>query len=407
MIIPIILVIILIFVLLVFYIYCKRESFSNYEHPYIIDVVTGANHSVFLNKYGTLYSCGKNMHGRLGTGNETSLLIPSPLNKKIDVGRVFVGNVSTFLTTPYPDFTPYATGENSEGQLGIGTLDNQYSPTQIPFFKSMKITKIAVGWYHTIFLTWDYEVYVTGNNKYGQLADGTNTNTLVPKKLDLLCRDIAAGQGHSVFLTTDNKVYTAGWNWYGQLGNGTKRNSNVPYLIDIPEPVDFVHAGMSTSLLVTSSGNIYLCGDNTKGQLGLSRDIENQRAFTLFTINDEKFWYVASGQTHTFFLTRNLQVYAVGLNTKGQLGLGHNNTIYKPELIQFFKDKQVYKMAAGATHSVFLTMSGTVYASGDNTMGGQLGVSTITDTNIPVLCDIEIESNPNAQTYKMAVVGVN
>lgn len=398
-----ILILITVLVLLLYFNY-NKEFFVSDEDPYIIDIATGANHSVFLNKYRTLYSCGKNVNGRLGTGNSSSIMLPVPLENIDRARKIFVGNVNTFFITTQGVL--YATGENSNGQLGIGTLDNQFTPVPIPFFKSIAIRKVAVGWYHTLFLSFTNDVYVCGDNRYGQLADGTTTNTIVPIKLGLKCRDIAAGQGHSVFLGMDKKVYTAGWNWYGQLGNSSTRNSNVPFLIEnIPE-IEHVHAGMSTTLLITPNYALYVCGDNTNGQLALQREITNQRGFTLLKIENEDIKYVSSGQSHTLFMTLNGDIYAVGSNSKGQLGIGHNNTIYKPEKITFFKEP-IVKMAAGAVHTVFLTEKGIVYATGDNSMGGQLGVNNITDTNKPVLCDIEIEKNKDAITYKMDIVGFN
>ena len=398
--------VILVFVALILYMYYyNTECFTNNNtSPYIIDIVAGANHSVFLTKHGKISTCGKNINGRLGTGNNASVVTPISLDNSIHIKKLFSGNVNTFFLTQ--NGLLYATGENSKGQLGIGNLDNQFSPVSIPFFKSMQIKKVTAGWYHTIFLTTTGDVYVCGDNTYGQLGNGTNVATNIPIKLDLKCSDIAAGQGHSVFLTTDNKVYTAGWNWYGQLGNNTKGNSNKPFLINTDNNIIHkVYAGMSYTLLLNSSGKVFGCGDNTNGQIGLSRDIVNQRSFKQIQEVNE-ITDISTGQSHTFFMTNKNDMYAVGLNEKGQLGIGHNNTIYKPEKVAFF-NKNIWKIAAGANHSLFITNDGSVYATGDNTMGGQLGIKTITDTNIPQLCDIDIRKANEEVLYEKEIVGHN
>lgn len=382
--------------LIILYIINIKEGFLNNTDHYIVDIAAGANHSLFLTKQGKIYTCGKNINGRLGTGNSSSVITPVSIEKTSK--HIFAGNVNTFFLTDNNSL--YATGENSQGQLGIGTLDNQFAPVPIPLFNnSIKIAKVAAGWYHTLFLTTTNEVYASGDNRYGQILNATT----VPVKLTINCRDIAAGQGHSVFLTTDNKVYTSGWNWYGQLGNNSTRNSNTPVLINTGGNVQKIFAGMSSTFLLNSQGRVYVCGDNTNGQLGLSRNITNQRSFVLIPNLPNTIMDIFTGQSHTFFLTNNGEVYGVGSNEKGQLGIGHNNTIYIPEKINnhIFK-----KIAAGANHSIFLTKNGIVYASGDNTMGGQLGIKNITQTNTPELCDIELHQEDTGLLYKKDIVGV-
>ena len=419
---PIILVILIVIVLLLLYVNYRKECFSNSEYPYIIDIGTGANHSVFLNKYGKVVSSGKNLNGRIGTGNTTSALIPvSPSGQRLpSVMRICVGNVNTFFIMA--DNTVYAIGENSNNQFGLGNQNNYLAPVKLDFFTGKNIRKVAAGWYHTIFCSSEGDVYVCGDNKYGQLANGTNENAKKPILLNgLKCWDIAAGLGHSVFVTTEGTLYTAGWNFYGQLGNCSDNNSNTPVLINTENlRVFFAYAGMNHTMYITGGkldeklegedeyGIVYACGDNSNGQLGIPRATTYQCTFTRVMIgNNERCFYVATGKSHTLFMTDRLQMYAVGLNLHGQLGLGHDNTIDKAEMIPFFKDMPVFKMEAGENHSVFLTMEGTVYATGDNTMRGQLAISDITKTNTPVKCDIPIESRPGETTYEMQVSGID
>lgn len=407
------LIVILLFILIVAitFAYYKKEYFVNNETPYIVDIAAGANHSVFLNKDGKILTCGKNLNGRLGTGNETSIITPISLENTFNVRSVFAGNVNTFFITT--DGVVYGTGENSQGQLGIGNLDDQFAPVPIPFFKSIPIKKVAPGWYHTIFLATSGDVYVCGDNKYGQLGNGTNVATYVPialtylredsaTKLTFKCADIAAGQGHSVFVRTDNRLYTAGWNWYGQLGKGNTRNSNIPIHVG---GCKTAYAGMTSTIVLNHSHHIYVCGDNTKGQLGIPQTITNQRSWHRLTTLPPDIKDICTGQSHTFFLTSKGDIYGVGLNEKGQLGTGHNNNIYKAEKLTFFKEN-VSKIAAGANHSLFITKEGGVYATGDNMMGGQIGVKNITGTNTPVLCDIDIEKTETGVAYKTEIVGV-
>jgi alpha-tubulin suppressor-like RCC1 family protein len=400
----IILIFILLTVLLLLHIYYKRECFENIKDPYIIDIGTGANHSVFLNKYGTPYVCGKNVDGRLGTGNSVSLTLTIPLTQfKNLVKKVYTGNVNTFFIMKEGDAV-YATGENFQGQLGIGTLNNQFNPIRIPTFQSIPIQKVAAGWYHTIFLTTSGDVYVCGDNKYGQFGNGTTSSTPTPTpiKLDFKCIDIAAGQGHSVFLMNDGNVYTAGWNWQGQLGNGNESNSNTPFLINNLSGATSVYAGMTTTIVLTDS-KVFVVGDNKQGQLGLSRNSREERIFVELKIEQIKF--ISCGHSHTLFMTAKGDVYATGLNNKGQLGIGNNTTIYIPQKITTIPEP-ILKIAAGSHHSTFVTQSGKVYATGDNNNGGQLGVNNKNITNSPLLSFIYIQESETANTFGCDVAEV-
>jgi alpha-tubulin suppressor-like RCC1 family protein len=386
-------ILVFISLIILFYISRKNEHFEdNTMSQYIIDIATGANHSVFLNEEGKIYACGKNDNGRLGIGTNVSVKLPFSLDNSVNIQNIYTGNVNTFFITK--EGIVYGTGENTKGQLGIGNRVSQFSPTILQFFKSqnIKISKIAGGWFHTLFLSSNNDVYMCGGD---DMID-------VPIKINLKCKDIGAGKGHSVFLSIENKVYTMGWNWFGQLGNGATENSKEPVLIDIKDSITKVYAGMNYTILLNNNGKVYGCGDNTNGQLGLSSVIKEQRIFTLMNVSNIS--SVSAGQNHTLFKTIDGNVYATGMNIKGQLGIGHNNTIFMPQKIQFFNGN-IEKISAGANHSIFLTKEGITFGCGDNTMGGQIAMDNINEINIPDLCDIPIERK-ELKTYQEEITGI-
>src|SRR5439155_19317829 len=96
---------------------------------------------------------------------------------------------------------------------------------------------IAAGDDFSMALRTDGNVWAWGSNWYGQLGDGTNTNSNVPVQVSGLTDAIriAAGEclkGHSLAVKTDGTVWAWGWNGYGQLGNGTITDSNVPVQVN-------------------------------------------------------------------------------------------------------------------------------------------------------------------------------
>ncbi len=91
--------------------------------------------------------------------------------------------------------------------------------------------------YHTIYIDKNGKLYTWGDNKDGQLGDGTDfgTNAYVPVavKTDgvLAGKKItraAAGVYHSIVLADDGTVSAWGLNVHGQLGDGTNTDTNVP-----------------------------------------------------------------------------------------------------------------------------------------------------------------------------------
>jgi len=94
----------------------------------------------------------------------------------------------------------------------------------------LKVSTVAAGDMHSLFLTDDGRLWAMGDNDYGQLGDGTyttrNTPVLVNGGTNVIA--MAAGsewiaegtEGHSLYVTSDGKLWAMGANYYGQLGIG-------------------------------------------------------------------------------------------------------------------------------------------------------------------------------------------
>ncbi len=82
--------------------------------------------------------------------------------------------------------------------------------------------QIAAGWNHSIAIKTDGSLWAWGDNNYGQLGDGTNTNQNQPTLIDAATnwQSITAGEGHSMAIKTDGTLWAWGRNYLGQLGDG-------------------------------------------------------------------------------------------------------------------------------------------------------------------------------------------
>ena len=83
---------------------------------------------------------------------------------------------------------------------------------------------------------------------------------------------------------------------------------------------------------------------------------------------------VACGGQHTLFLSHHNDIFAVGCNSHGQLGINQNEFEPQsaPKRIALFNEKTVTTIQAGTSHSAALTVEGYAYTWGSNSRG-QLG----------------------------------
>lgn len=203
----------------------------------IVAVSAGSQHSLFVKKDGTVWACGLNYYGALGNGISTGSA-PNPNVSQVSsltnvIAAAGGDDFSLFLKS---DGTVWACGSNTTGELGSGTPGAPEStPVQVNGLSN--IIAIAAGGEHSLFLKNDGTVWACGSNAYGELGLGTSdfsahvTVTQIPALSNIV--SIAAGgnvgnTGHSIFLKNDGTVWACGSNIYGGLGDGTTIERHSP-----------------------------------------------------------------------------------------------------------------------------------------------------------------------------------
>lgn len=106
-----------------------------------------------------------------------------------------------------------------------------------------------------------------------------------------------------------------------------------PVRIQGIENANAVYTSGSHHAVLTQDGQVFLWGDNRYGQLGVPGEVAYEMP-TLLVIPGETIVEIALGTTHTLLLTAGGDVYAVGANDQGQLGIGPDHQSIQPMVLE-------------------------------------------------------------------------
>ena len=241
--------------------------------PKISQVSCGSFFTFCLDYDGFVWSFGQNKAGQLGAGNTTPFTTNFNAPQKILeiplVISVVCGYNHTSIITNNSSL--WCCGNNEQGQLFLGNNETQKS---ILFFQPTSfshISKISLGFYYSLFQNYEEEIYACGRNAYGELGLGHNqspqiTPTLIPNLPPNIVQFIC-GYYHSLFLDSEGNVFSVGENQYGQLGLAHNINQNVLNQIQNIPPIKTISCVGHSSYLLDIAGNIWSFGNNTFGQL--------------------------------------------------------------------------------------------------------------------------------------------
>ncbi|KAK2917307.1 hypothetical protein Q8A73_004053 [Channa argus] len=294
-------------------------------------------------------------------------------------------------------------GSNNWGQLGLGSKASVNKPTCVKALKSEKVQLVACGRNHTLICTARGKVYASGGNSEGQLGLGDCEERTTFHKVDFFdslgpMKMLAASSNISAVLTESGKLFMWGDNNEGQIGLGKESHACSPQEVTVGRPINWVSCGYYHSALVTVDGALYTFGERDSGKLGLGTDqVPGHRVPQLVKTIKEPVTQVACGGGHTVALTGD-GMYAFGLGQFGQLG--HGTFIFEsrlPRPVEHFKKGRVVQVACGENHTAVITEGGLLYTFGDGRHGKLgLGEENFTNQFKPTLCSRFLKYNVQA-----------
>ena len=303
---------------------------------------TKGDHNLILLNDGTVRSIGANQYGQLGigyingqtkTGSESTWQVLG-LTNIIDIAA---GH--QFSLALDSSGRVYAWGNNKNGQIGNGSTYTFFSTPQL-VSNIRDISSISAGYHHALALSNDGTAYGWGNAANGALGEIGQDACYSPVTIDIDdVEKVIAGMDNSFFIKNDKTVYACGNNDYGQLGDGTLNSRKSISAVEITDVSD-ISAGFSTLFLKTD-GSAYGCGLNAFGELGIGNTTANVRNITKIPGSYDE---VSTGGHHSLFLGKDKYIYAAGRNHRKQCGTSDTakNYLSPTEILAFEDDLLIY-----------------------------------------------------------------
>ena len=211
---------------------------------------------------------------------------------------------------------------------------------------------------HSCAITRDNLVYCWGRNQYGQLGDGTTTDSPRPVRVrtHIMMTALSTGAGFTCGLSLYGNVLCWG-TFYTRSGGQV--NSRVPVPLSTEFSFSQITSSDTHSCAIDTMDVAWCWGKNSHGQLGRG-SFTSSAGFS--EVEGLQFERIAAGEGHTCGLTLSGALYCWGNNNYGQLGIGSLSDEAHPARVNF--EGSFYAVAAGEAHTCAIDTEGGVWCWG-------------------------------------------
>jgi len=338
------------------------------EVPVVVEDLESGAVAVTAGKYftcaitdaGAVLCWGENGSGSLGNNSTTTSYYPvavwglSSGYKAVTAGQFFACALSDAGAVK-------CWGENTGGQLGVGTKVDSLTPVAVQGLPG-PLTAIAAGDFFVCGLTEAGSVVCWGANDYGQVGDGTTTDRTTPTPVAGLTGTIvaiAAGESHVCALNDSGAVKCWGGNDQGQLGDGTKVDSLAPVAVEtLSSGVAAISVSSGHSCAIMDNGAAKCWGANEYGQIGDTTTDDKTSPVQVSGLTGGVA-AIEQGTFHTCALKQTGAAVCWGRNNFGQVGDATYVDSHTPADVSGFGDHTAFIGPATATISTDALAAGT------------------------------------------------
>lgn len=280
----------------------------------------------------------------------------------------------------------YASGSNSNGELGDNTAVAKSSPVLV--VGSLRWTQVYRAQDQAFAIDTDNNAYSWGQNFDGALGDNTITNRSSPVPIvgGLKFRQIAAhnagGSAPTLALDLGGNLYSWGRGYHGDGTAITTRYSSPVSVVSFANKLVQVFVGSGGPCVIDTAGQTYIWGDNSFLQVGVAGGPYSTPVLFPYSL---RFRQIGGGAGHFLGLTESGLLYAWGRNSAGQLGDGTTNNSSSPVLVLGNKKWRYLVPTQTSTASCAIDDEGNIYAWGSVNVGGIAGPNPPATYSSPVI----------------------
>jgi len=269
---------------------------------HFVKAAWGENHGVFLDRYGYVWSSGRNCEGQCGRGivaaagaSATGLLerVNSGSLCQERVMDVAAGSNATYAVTASGrvfawGFLPVRVDEVGNAidheDYDVGKMVTAPSPAPERPTYLQRVLRASASAY----LMNDPSLF---NNPENRANEGIQSMGTIKRKkfsepilvpfpsVSVKIQKIVCGASHAVALGVAGECYSRGYNDRGQLGTGTRVHSSKFTCIKQTEHfqrVVDIAAGSQHNLFLCQEGTVFTCGSGALGQLGVGPSVADR-----------------------------------------------------------------------------------------------------------------------------------
>jgi alpha-tubulin suppressor-like RCC1 family protein len=355
-------------------------------------IAAGTGHSLMIDADGSVWAWGSNESGQLGIGSNADQLTPQKIEGLNNITAVAVGNSHSLALDG--EGNVWVWGSNTKYQLGLGTTENRNVPVKLAAISgvtgisaagnynlAVKSDGTLWSWGEPCNANLNYAISGIDGKTPGQMKYGTPSPAINYYYQNV--KSAVASPNFYAVLFADGTISRSG-SFIDNVGAGT-------YWTMLYNPglmgVQAISAGNDFLMALLEDGTVAVMGDNSQGQYGNGTRINptpaTAAAYKKVT-GLESVVAISAGGAHGLALKADGSVWGWGQNNKGQIGNGNTTTQLIPT--GTIKISDIYVLDAGSSYSIVLkddtAANIEAYAFGDNSKG-QLGTgSTLSSTEV-------------------------